>query len=57
MDTTIYLDYLAKRFRKPAAQSKANVRFEKLEDVDLAFDLVINCAGMAREDTRSRCRS
>src|SRR5437763_16034214 len=50
MDTTIYLDYLAKRFQKAGASSNANVHFEKLEDVDPKFDLLINCAGIgARE--------
>src|SRR3954454_3221864 len=50
MDTTIYLDYLAARFRKAGGDMRANVRFEKLEDVDTEFDLVINCAGIgARE--------
>ncbi|HMF45588.1 MAG TPA: FAD-dependent oxidoreductase [Candidatus Udaeobacter sp.] len=49
-DTTIYLDYLAGRFRKAAGEIHANVRFEKLEDVDRKFDFVINCAGIgARE--------
>jgi len=46
MDTTIYLDYLAKRFAAAGGSLKANVHFDKLEDVDLAFDLVINCAGI-----------
>jgi D-amino-acid oxidase len=50
MDTTIYLDYLANRFQKTGGEIKGNVRFEKLEDVDSKFDLVINCAGIgARE--------
>ena len=50
MDSTIYLDYLAARFRKAGCAINANVRFEKLEDVDREFDLVINCAGIgARE--------
>jgi D-amino-acid oxidase len=50
MDTTIYLDYLANRFRKAGGEINANVRFEKLEDVDANFELVINCAGIgARE--------
>jgi D-amino-acid oxidase len=50
MDTTIYLDYLAARFRKAGGEIHANVLFEKLEDVDTKFDLVINCAGIgARE--------
>jgi D-amino-acid oxidase len=50
MDTTIYLDYLANRFLKADGQITEDVRFEKLEDVDPKFDLVINCAGIgARE--------
>ena len=50
MDTTIYLDYLVARFRKAGGEIHANVRFEKLEDVDTKFDLMINCAGIgARE--------
>jgi D-amino-acid oxidase len=50
MDSTIYLEYLAARFRKGGGEIHANVRFEKLEDVDAKFDFVINCAGIgARE--------
>jgi D-amino-acid oxidase len=50
MDTTIYLDHLTARFRKAGGEIHANVDFEKLEDVDTKFDLVINCAGIgARE--------
>jgi D-amino-acid oxidase len=50
MDTTIYLDYLANRFRNAGGEIHASVRFEKLEDVDPKFHLVINCAGIgARE--------
>ncbi|MEY2555987.1 MAG: D-amino-acid oxidase [Verrucomicrobiota bacterium] len=50
MDTTIYLDYLANRFQKAGGVMNESVRFEKLEDVDSKFDLVINCAGIgARE--------
>ena len=53
MDTTIYLDYLADRFLKAGGEINANVRFEKLEEVDPKFDLVINCAGIgARELVR-----
>jgi D-amino-acid oxidase len=49
-DTTIYLDYLATRFRNAGGEIHANVRFEKVEDVDRKFGLVINCAGIgARE--------
>ncbi|HYR21794.1 MAG TPA: FAD-dependent oxidoreductase [Chthoniobacterales bacterium] len=53
VDTTIYLDYLANRFQKAGGEIEPNVRFEKLEDVDPKFDLVINCAGIgARELVR-----
>jgi D-amino-acid oxidase len=49
-DTTIYLDYLANRFLSAGGEIKNGVRFEKLENVDPGFDLVINCAGIgARE--------
>jgi D-amino-acid oxidase len=51
-DTTVYLDYLTNRFLKADGQLTKNVQFEKLEDVDPKFDLVINCAGIgARELT------
>ena len=46
MDATIYLDYLVNRFQKAGGSINANVRFEKLEDVDPKFNLVINCAGI-----------
>jgi D-amino-acid oxidase len=46
MDTTIYLDYLADRFREAGGEINENVCLEKLEDVDSKFDLVINCAGI-----------
>jgi D-amino-acid oxidase len=50
MDTTIYLEYLANRFIKADGEIHGDVKFEKLEDVSPAFDLVINCAGIgARE--------
>lgn len=53
MDTTIYLDYLAERFQKAGGEIKNGVQFDKLEDVDPKFDLVINCAGIgARELAR-----
>jgi D-amino-acid oxidase len=50
MDTTLYLDYLTARFRKAGGEICANVRFEKLEDVDARFDFVINCAGIGARD-------
>ena len=50
MDTTIYLDYLANRFLKADGQITENVCFEKLEDVDSKYDLVINCAGIGSRE-------
>jgi D-amino-acid oxidase len=50
MDTTIYLEYLANRFQKAGGEINADVRLDKLEDVDPKFHLAINCAGIgARE--------
>jgi D-amino-acid oxidase len=46
MDTTIYLDYLARRFRDSGGEIHPNRCFAKLEEVDSAFDLVINCTGI-----------
>src|SRR4029077_17321510 len=45
-DTAIYLDYLANRFQKAGGEINLNVCYEKLEDIDRTFDLVINCAGI-----------
>ena len=53
VDTTIYLDYLADRFRKAGGEISSGIRLEKVDDVDPNFDLVINCAGIgARELAR-----
>jgi len=46
MDTTIYLDYLAKRFLAAGGEIADNVHFDKLEDVSPEFDLVVNCTGI-----------
>lgn len=46
MDTTIYLDYLARRFRDAGGEIYPNRRFAKLEEVDPACDLVVNCTGI-----------
>jgi D-amino-acid oxidase len=45
-DTTIYLDYLSARFRNAGGEMHANVSFERLEDVETKFELVINCTGI-----------
>jgi len=46
MDTTIYLDYLVNRFQRAGGQIKGAVRFERLDDVDPKFEVVVNCAGV-----------
>jgi D-amino-acid oxidase len=46
MDTTIYLDYLARRFGDAGGEIHPNRRFIQLEDVDRSFDLIINCTGV-----------
>jgi D-amino-acid oxidase len=46
MDTTIYLDYLLNRFLAARGSIIEEVRFQKLEEVDAEFNLVINCAGV-----------
>src|SRR5258705_2205541 len=50
MHTTFYLDYLAARFTKAGGEIHADVRFEKVEDIDTKFDLVINCAGIGASE-------
>jgi D-amino-acid oxidase len=50
MDTTFYLDYLANRFVAAGGSIVTNVRFEKLEEIDPKFDLVINCAGIGAHE-------
>ena len=46
MDTTIYLDYLAQRFSDAGGALHPNKRFTNLDEVDPAFDLIINCTGI-----------
>lgn len=46
MDTTIYLDYLVKRFREAGGLLDGNVHLEKLEEIGSGFELVINCSGI-----------
>jgi D-amino-acid oxidase len=45
MDTTIYLDYLARRFCDAGGKIHTGRRLGRLEDVGSACDLVINCTG------------
>jgi D-amino-acid oxidase len=44
-DTTIYLDYLTDRFRK-AGGIIQSTHVNKLEEISLDFNLIINCAGI-----------
>lgn len=46
MDTSIYLDYLARRFRDAGGELHPNQRFTNLEQIDPAFELIINCTGL-----------
>ena len=45
-DSSLYLDYLRQRLSAAGGQLTTGVRFEKPEEVDPLFDVVINCAGM-----------
>ena len=46
MDTAVYLEYLARRFREAGGEIHLNRHLAKLEEVDSEFDLVINCSGI-----------
>jgi D-amino-acid oxidase len=46
IDTTIYLDYLSRRFRRAGGKEHADIHLDKLEDVSIDCDLVLNCAGI-----------
>jgi D-amino-acid oxidase len=49
IDTTIYLDYLANRFRT-AGGTIQSVHISKVDEISRDFDVIINCAGIgARE--------
>jgi D-amino-acid oxidase len=45
-DSSLYLDYLARRFEKAGGQIRSPVHFERLEEVPRGFSIVINCAGI-----------
>ena len=45
-DSSIYLGYLQKRLARAGGKLTTGVRFEKPEEIDPAFDVVVNCAGM-----------
>src|SRR5436190_1650659 len=45
-DTSIYLDYLQKRFIAAGGKMTTGLQFEKPDDVSREFDIVLNCAGI-----------
>ena len=45
-DTTIYLDYLAARFRRAGGEIQAGMRFDHLEEISAEYSMVINCTGV-----------
>jgi D-amino-acid oxidase len=45
-DSSIYLDYLEKRLIAAGGRLTTGVRFEKPEEVDPSFGVIINCAGI-----------
>jgi D-amino-acid oxidase len=45
-DSSIYLDYLRTRLLAAGGKLTTGIRFEKPEEVDPAFGVVINCAGI-----------
>ena len=46
MDTTVYLEYLARRFHEASGEIQSGRRFSNLEEVDSSFDLIVNCTGI-----------
>jgi D-amino-acid oxidase len=45
-DSSIYLDYLRRRLFAAGGKLTTGIRFQKPEELDAAFDVVINCAGI-----------
>ena len=45
-DTSIYLEYLAQRFRRAGGRIEAGVRFNDLDQVPRDYSLIINCTGI-----------
>ncbi len=48
-DTTIYLDYLALRFRKAGGEISAGLHFDRIEDVGCNYSFIINCTGVGAQ--------
>ena len=45
-DTTIYLDYLAGRFRRAGGEIQVGVHLDRLDEVNRDCSLLINCTGV-----------
>jgi D-amino-acid oxidase len=48
-DTSLYLDYLAARARAASAEIHVGRRFESLEEVAPAYEVIVNCAGIGAQ--------
>ncbi|MDQ6938803.1 MAG: FAD-binding oxidoreductase [Verrucomicrobiota bacterium] len=48
-DTTIYLDYLATRFRNAGGEISIGLHFDRIADVGRDYSLVINCTGVGAQ--------
>jgi D-amino-acid oxidase len=44
-DTTLYLDYLADRFRRAGGEIQVGVHLDRLEEINRDSSLLVNCAG------------
>lgn len=49
-DSTIYLEYLSRRFSAAGGVVRGRTHLENLEQVPADFDLIINCAGIGARD-------
>ena len=49
-DTTLYLGYLARRFRAAGGEIAAGMRFDELEAVPKTHSLVVNCTGVGAHE-------
>ena len=45
-DTTIYLDYLKKRFVAAGGRIRSNIHLVRLDEIPAEFAVVVNCAGI-----------
>ncbi|MEY2439914.1 MAG: D-amino-acid oxidase, partial [Verrucomicrobiota bacterium] len=49
-DTTIYLDYLKKRFLHHGGSIREGINFNRLDEVGHEFDLIVNCSGIGAKE-------